>query len=187
MFIEWLLSGHWPSWAQIRPALCQSKGLPLWHSGKESTCHARATGDAGRSDWEDPLEETVATRSGSFAWGIHRTEKAGGLQSAGSQNSWTWLTQPSMHVSLKVWKNHQDLRLKFSFHLKEIWKIEWTKMEQFCTFRWNSYPVVSYSPHCFLLLTQVINHPKKRETYISSTEQGVPEADVGYKGENMCS
>ena len=51
---------------------------------------------------EDPLEKGMATHSGIFVWRIHWTEKPGGLQSVGSQNSWTRLTQPSTHVSLKV-------------------------------------------------------------------------------------
>ena len=36
-------------------------------------------------DWEDPLEEEMATHSSIFAWEIPRTEEFGGLQSMGSQ------------------------------------------------------------------------------------------------------
>ena len=35
-------------------------------------------------DWEDPLEEEMATHSSIFAWEIPRTEKPGRLQSMGS-------------------------------------------------------------------------------------------------------
>ena len=36
-------------------------------------------------DWEDPLEEDVATHSSILAWRIPWTEEPGGLQSMGSQ------------------------------------------------------------------------------------------------------
>ena len=35
--------------------------------------------------WEDPLEEEMATHSGSLAWRIPWTEEPGGLLSTGSQ------------------------------------------------------------------------------------------------------
>ena len=35
-------------------------------------------------DWEDPLEEDMATHSSILAWRIPRTEEPGGLQSTGS-------------------------------------------------------------------------------------------------------
>ena len=35
-------------------------------------------------DWEDPLEEGMATHFSILAWSISRTEEAGGLQSMGS-------------------------------------------------------------------------------------------------------
>ena len=35
-------------------------------------------------DWEDPLEEGMATHSSILAWRIPWTEKPGGLQSLGS-------------------------------------------------------------------------------------------------------
>ena len=37
--------------------------------------------------WEDPLEKGMATHSRILAWGIPWTEKPGGLQSMGSQES----------------------------------------------------------------------------------------------------
>ena len=36
-------------------------------------------------DWEDPLEEGMATHSSILAWRIPWTEEPGGLQSMGSQ------------------------------------------------------------------------------------------------------
>ena len=39
-------------------------------------------------DWEDPLDEGMATKSSILAWRIPRTEESGELQSMGSQ-SWT--------------------------------------------------------------------------------------------------
>ena len=38
---------------------------------------------------EDPLEEGMATHSSILAWRIPWTEEPGGLQSTGSQKSWT--------------------------------------------------------------------------------------------------
>ena len=41
---------------------------------------------------EDPLEKGMATHSSILAWRIPWTEEPGGLQSMGSQNSWTRLS-----------------------------------------------------------------------------------------------
>ena len=41
---------------------------------------------------EDPLEEEVATHSGIPAWRMPWTEEPDGLQSLGSQKSWTGLS-----------------------------------------------------------------------------------------------
>ena len=41
---------------------------------------------------EDPLEKEMATRSRILSWEIPLTEEPGGLQSVGSQKSWTWLS-----------------------------------------------------------------------------------------------
>ena len=40
-------------------------------------------------DQEDPLDKEMATHSNILAWRIPWTEKPGGLQSVGSQNSQT--------------------------------------------------------------------------------------------------
>ena len=42
--------------------------------------------------WEDPLEKEMATHSSVLAWEIPWTEEPGGLQSMGSQKSWTQLS-----------------------------------------------------------------------------------------------
>ena len=47
--------------------------------------------------WEDLLEEGMATHFRIRAWRIPWTEESGGLQSMGSQKSWTRLKQLSMH------------------------------------------------------------------------------------------
>ena len=41
---------------------------------------------------EDPLENEMATHSRILAWEIPWTEQSGGLQSMGSQKSWTRLS-----------------------------------------------------------------------------------------------
>ena len=42
--------------------------------------------------WEDPLEKETATPSSVLAWEIPWTEEPAGLQSMGSQKSWTRLS-----------------------------------------------------------------------------------------------
>ena len=42
--------------------------------------------------WEDPLEKETATRLSILAWEIQWTEEPGGLESMGSQKSWTRLS-----------------------------------------------------------------------------------------------
>ena len=60
--------------------------LPQWLSGKESTCNAGATGDAGsipgsgRSPGRGHSNPSIIA-----AWRIPWTEEPGGLQSIGSQ------------------------------------------------------------------------------------------------------
>ena len=57
-----------------------------WLSGKESVCQCRKA-----LGWEDLLEKEKATHFSILAWKIPWTEEPGGLQSMGSQKSWTWL------------------------------------------------------------------------------------------------
>ena len=42
--------------------------------------------------WENPLEKGMVTHSSTLAWTIPWTGEPGGLQSMGSQTSWTWLS-----------------------------------------------------------------------------------------------
>ena len=47
---------------------------------------------------EDPLEKEITTRSSILAWKIPWTEEPGGLQSRGSQKSWTQVSnRPQVH------------------------------------------------------------------------------------------
>ena len=43
--------------------------------------------------WEETLEEEMSTHSSILAWEIPWTEEPGGLQSMGTQKSWTRLNQ----------------------------------------------------------------------------------------------
>ena len=54
--------------------------------------------------WEDPLEKEMATHSSILAWEIPWTEEPGGLQSMGSQKSWTWLDN---YTITTYWWNRQ--------------------------------------------------------------------------------
>ena len=54
--------------------------------GKESTCNAGATGDAGLiPGWGRSLEKEMATQPSILAWESPWTEEPGGLQSMGLQ------------------------------------------------------------------------------------------------------
>ena len=63
--------------------------------GKESTCNARDTGNAGLiPGQEDPLEEDMATHSSILAWRIPWTEEPGGVIKS--------LKRLSMHSPLHI-------------------------------------------------------------------------------------
>ena len=64
--------------------------FPGGSDGKQSACNAREPGSIPQS--EDPLEKGMTTRPSILAWEISGTEKRGGLQSMGSQNSQTGLS-----------------------------------------------------------------------------------------------
>ena len=59
-------------------------GFPHSSVGKESACQAE---DPGFLNQEDPLEKEMAMHSSVLAWRIPWTEKPGGLESMGSQES----------------------------------------------------------------------------------------------------
>ena len=55
-----------------------SHGLPRWLRGKEAACNAGDAGDVVPSlGQEDPMEEEIATHSGTLAWDIPWTEEPG--------------------------------------------------------------------------------------------------------------
>ena len=66
-------------------------GLPRWLSSKDSACQLKETKEMWVQSlgWEDPLEEEMATHSCILAWETPWREESGGLQSMGSQKSWT--------------------------------------------------------------------------------------------------
>ena len=64
--------------------------LPWWLSGEEYACQVEMW--VRFLSWEDPLEKELATLSNILAWKIPWTEEPGGLQSTGSQKSWTQLS-----------------------------------------------------------------------------------------------
>ena len=52
---------------------------------------------------KDPLEKGMATHSSILDWRIPWTEVPGGLQSVGSQKSWTWLSANTfLHLRLRM-------------------------------------------------------------------------------------
>ena len=54
---------------------------------KNSAVHKMQEMRAQSLDWEDPLEDIMATHSSILAWIVPWTEKRGGLQSMGSQRA----------------------------------------------------------------------------------------------------
>ena len=75
----------WEATQEILEAIL-FQSFPDGLSSKESTCNV---GDAGSiPDWEDPLEEEIATRSSILTWKTPWTEEPGRLQSMRLQ-SWT--------------------------------------------------------------------------------------------------
>ena len=62
--------------------------MTLWASEMELVVKnlSANAGDAGDPDWEDPLEERMATHSSILTLRIPWTEESGGLQSMGSQS-----------------------------------------------------------------------------------------------------
>ena len=66
--------------------LCLLQGFPDGSSDKESACQRRRPKTWVQSlDWEDPLEEGMATHSNILAWRILWIEEPGRLQSTRSQ------------------------------------------------------------------------------------------------------
>ena len=53
-------------------------------------------------DWEDPLEQEVATHSSILGWKIPGTEEPGGLQSMGSQRVRHDRNQTGTHPHLSL-------------------------------------------------------------------------------------
>ena len=66
-------------------------GFPRWLSGEESAFHCKRYGFQSLGQ-EDLWEKEMATHSRILAWGILWTVEPGGLQSMGSQKSWTRLS-----------------------------------------------------------------------------------------------
>ena len=67
---------------------CRNLGFPGSSVVKNPPPNARDAGDAGLTlDWEDPLEEGMATHSSILARKIPRREEPGGLKSMGSAES----------------------------------------------------------------------------------------------------
>ena len=79
--------------------LCEEKRLSRWRYGKEHTCQYRRLEMWVQSqDWEDSLEEGMATHSSILAWVIPWTEEPGGLQSGGGRKGSDMTERQSTHM-----------------------------------------------------------------------------------------
>ena len=72
----------------LQRAMTQRGGSSQAHGTRKSMEEAQQTSRALRMK----LEKEMPTHSNILAWEITCTEEPGGLQSMGSQNSWTWLS-----------------------------------------------------------------------------------------------
>ena len=79
-------------------------GVPWWLHGKESTCQCRR--QVQSLDWEDLLEEEIATISSVLAWKIPWTEEPGRLQSRGLEKRQTRLRDETTTMSSWCWLDH---------------------------------------------------------------------------------
>ena len=75
------------------------KGFPGGSAGKNppAVWEMQET-QVGSLNWEDPLEEEMASHSSILAWRIPWTEEPHGLQSMGVTKSWTRLERLGMHT-----------------------------------------------------------------------------------------
>ena len=74
--------------AALYTPVYEFEGLPWYLSGKEKkkkTCLPRQKTQVQSLDWEDSMEEEMATHTTILAWKIPWTEEPGGLQFMGSQ------------------------------------------------------------------------------------------------------
>ena len=60
-------------------------------------------------DWEDPLEEEMATHSSILAWETPWTEEAGGLQSTGLQGARYDWAHMHRHIISIMWYQQTDI------------------------------------------------------------------------------
>ena len=82
--------------------------------------------------WDDPLEESMATRSGILAWRIPWTEEPGGLQSRGDTKSQTWLKQLCTFSTGHVCVSCSCFNLSFILFIKQRVWIGSIFMEEWC-------------------------------------------------------
>ena len=94
------------------------KGFPCGSVVKNLPANAGDTGDLGSIPGSGrPLEEKIATNSSILAEEISWTEELGGLQSMGSQKSWTRLATKQQrdfsHYFLSVLSLNSDMQLMY--------------------------------------------------------------------------
>ena len=77
----------------------------------------------GSLGWEDTLEEGIATHSNILVWRIPQTEEPGGLQSIGSQKSWTQLNQLSMQAHTYINTHIKIVLTLISYFVKNVMSI----------------------------------------------------------------
>ena len=141
-----LLQGIFPTWRLNQGLLhCRQILYYLSHqgsprcfsagtSGKEPTCQFRRYNETWvwSLDWENPLEESMATHSSILTWRIPWAEDPGGLQSIGSQTvGHNWSRRNKYELSLRQYCPDMLLHLAWvgvnSLEDKQIlqWRMNW--------------------------------------------------------------
>ena len=82
-----MFSHVWTEVIHVGEDYCTCEHFPGGASGRELAypCRRHQRGKFQVLDWENPLEEGMATHSSVLAWRIPCTEESGGLQSMASQ------------------------------------------------------------------------------------------------------
>ena len=86
-------------------------------------------------DWEDPLEEQIATHFNILGWRILRTEEPGGLQSMGSQRvryNWSDLACTQAHGSPQSLSSPYQV-IRNSISAITVILLGWTRVPEFYT------------------------------------------------------
>ena len=107
-------------------------------------------------EWEDPLEEGLATHSSTLSWRIPWTEEPGGLQSMGSQTAGhNSVTKQQYKTVAKTFPETASVGLFTRWKSKPLWPVLFFLMDRFdqitTLFRNFSLSTSNLIPQCSLM------------------------------------